>query len=109
MSGPVTIRMAGPEDTAAMRRVAALDSAPVPALPALLLEEGHEARAAVSLVDGAVVADPFHRTLELVALLELRADQVRPEWTGAPGGGTREPRRRKRPALRALSVGRLGA
>jgi len=106
VSGPVTIRAAGPGDAAAMRRVAALDSAPVPALPALVLEEGHEARAAVSLVDGAVVADPFHRTVELVALLELRAEQVRPEGSGQRGGGAREPRRRWRSALRPLAVGR---
>ena len=106
MNRPVTIRAAGSEDAPALRRLAALDSAAVPALPALLVEEGTEPRAAVSLRDGAVVADPFHRTLELVALLELRAEQVRPAGNGAQGGGARERRGRGRPALRPLAVPR---
>lgn len=105
MNPPVTIRAAGCEDAPVLRRLAALDSAPVPVLPALLLEEGTEPRAAVSLADGAVVADPFHRTLELVALLELRAEHVRPPPSGAPGGGARESRRRGRAALSPLAFG----
>jgi hypothetical protein len=34
--------------------------------------------AAISLTDGNVVADPFHRTADLVALLRVRATQVFP-------------------------------
>lgn len=106
MNRPVTIRAAGSEDALALRRLAALDSAPVPALPALLLEQGTEPRAAVSLLDGAVVADPFHRTIELVALLELRAAQLSPARGAARGGGARERRGRRRPAFRPIAVWR---
>jgi len=87
VSATIAIRPARAEDAAALRRLAALDSAPVPSAPVLLLEEGGEARAARSLHDGAVVADPFYRTLELVALLEVRAEQLRQLGPGRPGGG----------------------
>jgi hypothetical protein len=42
----------------------------------LLAEVDGEPRAALSLADGTVVADPFHHTLYLVALLEARAGQL---------------------------------
>ena len=57
-----------------MLRVAALDSARVPRAPLLVAEMDGEVRAALSLDDGGAIADPFHRSLELVELLRARAD-----------------------------------
>lgn len=72
----IVIRPALPEDQHALVRLAGLDSAPVPAAPLLLAEAGGELRAARSLHDGAVIADPFHPTLSLQALLATRAGQL---------------------------------
>jgi hypothetical protein len=71
----ITIRPSHADDQVAVRRLAALDSAPVPREPLLLAEVGGELRAAISLRDGARIADPFHRTAQLVELLELRGAQ----------------------------------
>ena len=73
---PVTLRFGFPDDDRALRRLAALDCALPPALPALVAEVDGELRAALSLVNGHVVADPFHRTAELVDLLLARARQL---------------------------------
>jgi hypothetical protein len=83
--GPVTLRFAFPDDAAAVARLAALDSAPPPVGPVLVAEIEGELRAALSLEDGGVIADPFHRTLALVALLRARAAQL----TSAPLEGRR--------------------
>jgi hypothetical protein len=72
----VTIRHAFPDDGLALVRLAALDSAEVPRQPLLVAEVSGELRAAISLHDGAVVADPFHRTQALVELLAARAAQL---------------------------------
>jgi hypothetical protein len=66
---PLTIRFATETDEPAVIRVAALDSAPVPAGLLLLAEERGELRAALSATDGRVVADPFRRTAHLVEML----------------------------------------
>jgi len=68
----ITIRAAAPGDAATLRRLAALDSADALAGPALLAEVGGTAAAAIALGDGAVVADPFRLTTDLVELLRLR-------------------------------------
>ena len=70
---PVTIRRAHPEEPGVLK-VAALDSARVPRAPLLVAEMDGEVRAALSLDDGGAIADPFHRSLELVELLRARAD-----------------------------------
>jgi hypothetical protein len=57
-------------------RLAALDSAPMPLGPVLLAEIDGEPRAAIALRDNRVVADPFHRTAELVGLLRMQAENV---------------------------------
>ena len=75
----LTIRPAYADDEIAVRRLAALDSAPVPRHPLLLAEVDGELRAAISLDSGRVIADPFAFTAELVARLELRAEQRRAE------------------------------
>ena len=66
---PVTIRPADAEDEPAVRRLAALDSAPVPRGPLMLAEVDGELRVAVSVDDRKAIADPFYRTLALVALV----------------------------------------
>jgi hypothetical protein len=71
----ITIRPAYADDDVAVRRLAILDSAEVPAAPLLLAEVDGELRAAVSLDDGAVIADPFAPSVELIALLRVRAAQ----------------------------------
>lgn len=70
------IRRSTPADQAALERVAALDSAPALHGDALVAEVDGDIRAAVSLTDGRVIANPFVRTAELVDLLELRAAQL---------------------------------
>lgn len=41
-----------------------------------MAEAGGALRAAISLSDGAVIADPFHRTTALVKLLHTRPDTL---------------------------------
>ena len=82
MHSPLTLRYAFPDDAAAVARLAALDSAEPPAAPLLLAEVEGELLAAISLPDGAVIADPFHRTRELVDLLRARAAQLMPAERG---------------------------
>jgi hypothetical protein len=70
----ITIRSAYADDHQALWRLAALDSAErVPSEPLLLAEVDGELRAALSLVDGAAIADPFFPTLHLLALLRTHA------------------------------------
>jgi len=85
----ITIRQACVDDEAAIMRLAALDSAPIPRAPLVLAEIDGELRVAVSVDDLAVIADPFHRTLELVALVQDHVDRTQraarvPERHGSP-------------------------
>lgn len=74
----LTLRYAVPADTGALDRLAQLDSAHAPRGAVLVAEVGGELWAAVSLDDQqAAIADPFHPTGELVALLAERARQLR--------------------------------
>jgi hypothetical protein len=84
----VTIRMATGADHRALRRLAAVDSTSFDGGPALVAEVGDELWAAVSLDDGATMADPFRPSGELLALLAERARQLR-----TPAAA---PRRRRR-------------
>jgi hypothetical protein len=72
----ILIRAATASDGPVLTRLAALDSAPVPFGPVLLAEVDGEPRAALALRDGAVIADPFARTAELVQLLKVHATTV---------------------------------
>jgi hypothetical protein len=56
-------------------RLAALDSRRVPSGDVLVAEADGEARAALSLSDGSLVADPFSRTEDLATLLRLHSSQ----------------------------------
>jgi hypothetical protein len=77
------IRTARPGDAETLERLAALDSeAPIPA-PALIGELDGEPAAALSLVDGRMVADPFRRTSNLAAHMRLRAAGIR-AWERTP-------------------------
>ena len=72
----VTIRFSRPDDAAKIARLAQLDSARPPQGQLLVAEVAGELRAALPLDGGAAVADPFHHTLGLVSLLEVRRQHV---------------------------------
>jgi len=74
---PLNLRFASPNDRRALERLAELDSARPPRMPALVAEAEGELVAALSLGSGEAVADPFRATLDLVRMLELRAAQLR--------------------------------
>lgn len=75
----LTIRLATDTDAdrSALARLAALDSRRVPTGTVLLGEVDGRPRAAVEVDSGAVVADPFHPTADVVDLLRLRATRLR--------------------------------
>ena len=73
----ITIRRIGAADMDAVRRLADLDSADVPQDEMLGAEVEGRLLAVISLASGKVVADPFSRTSELRALLQIRAAQMR--------------------------------
>ena len=73
----VIIRAARGSDGPALRRLAELDSRPVPAGELLVAETGDEMVAALSLETGAGVADPFRHTADVVDLLAYRAKGLR--------------------------------
>lgn len=77
----ITIRPSGPGDATDVARLAALDSARAPTGTLLLGFVDGSPVAALSVETGAVVADPFTHTAELVALLHQRAARLHP----APG------------------------
>ena len=73
MSEPITIIHSTEGDIPSVLRLAALDDRRPPHGPALLAYVGGELRAAVGLLDDRAVADPFHRTAELLEMLRLTA------------------------------------
>ena len=73
----VVIRAARGSDGPALRRLAALDSAEVPAGALLVAESDDAVVAAMSVDTGAKVADPFRRTADVVDLLAFRARRLR--------------------------------
>ena len=91
----VALRHATTADERALRNLAALESRSLPAGPFLVAEVDGELRSALSLSDGAVIADPFRHTAHLVDLLHshgaAKAGERRRERTGR--------RRRLRPAF----------
>ena len=93
-----TVRRSTSADAAGLARLAALDSASPPRGPALIAEADSRMLAALPLGSGRPIADPFHPTSELVALLELRRAQIESADGSAPG--------RSR-GLRGLLRGRL--
>jgi hypothetical protein len=75
----ITIRRASGTDAADLDRLAALDSARSLSGDVLVADVGGELRAAVELTGGAVIADPFSRTADVVELLRVRAARMRDE------------------------------
>ncbi|HVW18199.1 MAG TPA: hypothetical protein VHB30_08110, partial [Solirubrobacteraceae bacterium] len=82
----IVLRAARAADESAVRRLALLDSSRPLRGDVLVAEVGGHPVAAVSLADGRVVADPFERTADAVALLRLRAE-------GLAGAASSPPRR----------------
>jgi hypothetical protein len=72
----VTLRYAAAADAPRLQELAELDSASVPQGPALVAEVDGRLRAALAIDGGAVIADPFHRSTELIELLRTRAAQL---------------------------------
>ena len=70
----VLIRAARGSDGTALRDLAALDSATLPAGRLLIAETDGDLVAALDADSGAHIADPFRPTADVVALLKLRAD-----------------------------------
>ncbi len=76
----ITVRHAVAADRSELDRLAVLDSATSPRGPALVAEADSRMLAALPLGSGRPIADPFEPTAEVVALLQLRAEQL----AGAP-------------------------
>jgi hypothetical protein len=72
----LTVRSAVASDLSELARLAALDSATPPRGPALVAEADSRMVAALPLGSGRPIADPFEPTAEIVALLQLRAEQL---------------------------------
>lgn len=70
------IRHAIPNDDQALRDIAALDSQRPLAEPVLIGEIDGRPAAAISLVDGRVIADPFIHTATLTQVLPVRARAI---------------------------------
>jgi hypothetical protein len=92
-----SLRPAAASDAAALHRLAALDDAEQLHGSVLLAFSDDHVVAAMSLADGRVVADPFRRTTDAVALLRLWAGRQR--RSRASRGALRFP------GLRRLSTG----
>jgi hypothetical protein len=82
----ITIRLSGPGDEEALRRLAGRDSSPLPDGQLLVAAVGEELRAAVPVDGGQAIADPFRPTAELVRMLTARAQQLRASSRGRDGG-----------------------
>jgi hypothetical protein len=81
----ITVRRAVAGDRGELERLAALDSARPPSGPALVAEADSRMLAALPLGSGRPIADPFEPTAAVVALLQLRAEQLTRD--GASSGG----------------------
>jgi hypothetical protein len=103
MTDTVSIYQLDPDAT--IERLAALDSSPCPLGRVLVAAVAGEPRAALPLDGGPAVADPFHRTAELVSLLETRAAQLKGQSRRRHLGALPTPfRRRGQAAILGQSV-----
>jgi len=73
----MTVRRAVSSDRSELERLAALDSARRPTGSVLVAEADSRMLAALPLGSGRPIADPFEPTAAIVALLELRAEQLK--------------------------------
>jgi hypothetical protein len=83
-SATVTIRRLADAERAQVKLIAELDSKRLPEAPWLGAEVEGRVLAVTSLTSGDTVADPFSRTAELRAMLELRAAQLSRPANGRP-------------------------
>jgi hypothetical protein len=74
---PIVIRPAREADAGAIARLSQLDGHDLPRGPRILAESRGRLLAAVDVPSGAAVSDPFVPTDAAVALVRLRAAQVR--------------------------------
>jgi hypothetical protein len=72
----ITVRRSDSADRGELERLAALDGARPPTGPALVAEADSRILAALPLGSGRPIADPFEPTAAVVALLQLRAEQI---------------------------------
>ena len=77
-SAHIAIRLATGADTAAIARLADLDSSPMPRGQLLVAETDGEIVAVHPVGGGRAIADPFRATADARALLALRATQLPP-------------------------------
>ena len=75
----LTVRAATQRDSEAVRLLAALEGVAMPRGPMLVAQVRDEVVAALPLTGGRALSDPFRPTKHLVAMLELRARQLRAE------------------------------
>jgi hypothetical protein len=94
----ISIRRLGAKDLAEVDRLAQLDSRRRPRGALLGVVVEGRLVAAISVATGDSIADPFSRTAELRALLELRAAQLRRRENGR-GHAAALPRPKSRAAL----------
>jgi hypothetical protein len=81
-AGNVTIRRLSEEDHGRVKLLAQLEGRHQPEGPWLGAEVEGRVLAATSLTTGETISDPFSRTAELRAMLELRAAQLRRRSNG---------------------------
>ena len=106
VSTPVAVRRLTGRDRSELERLAAVDSATMPAGELLGADIDGVLVAAISLSDGSIVADPFRQSAAAVELLRLRATQL-----GQRGDGRRRrwyPRLRRH-ASRGRTRGTIGS
>jgi hypothetical protein len=83
-------RPAGPADAAALEHLAALDSSRPLRGPVVVALRDGVLLAALETATGRTIADPFHPTADLVALLRVHAtDRMGRRLTRAPRGTLR--------------------
>ena len=94
-------------DIDALAKLAELDSHTELDGPVLGAEVEGRLLAAISVANGAVIADPFSRTSELRALLKLRVAQLQDRRGERRGGRSRVFGRRTRPAVGGSPAGQI--
>jgi hypothetical protein len=110
LNDPATIRLAADSDLPAITRLAELDSARPPSGRVLIAELRGNVVAAVSLESGALFADPFVSTADIVKVLRAKAvamevadDAETPRRRASLVARVRDVRRRRQPGLRTTS------
>jgi hypothetical protein len=81
----VELRLCRVGDDAALERLAMLEGRPSPAGRYVIAEVNGTVVAAMSLVSGVVLADPFEPTAHIIPLLRMRAEQLAPEVRASRG------------------------